>query len=186
MLAAHMFSVLTGCQAMQQLQINVAKNNTIHKLMHKQFPAIKSSDNQPTYYVTPKTIGYIHGIVTDCITRLPSDDCTQCALLNETMILEELEALEPPVFRQGLINTLTTYYEEFQSMSGAGGRPQAKHFKRRMIVDGGAAGGGEAEADDEQPLPQPADDAAPAKPANPSPAKKAGKGRSGSGGAKAQ
>jgi hypothetical protein len=186
MLAAHMFSVLTGCQAMQQLQINVAKNNTIHKLLHKQFPAIKSSDNKPTYYVTPKTIGYIHAIVTDCITRLPIDDCTQRALRNETMILETLEAMEPAVFRQGLINTLTTYYEEFQSMSGAGGRPQAKHFKRRMVADGGAAGDGEADADDEQQPQKPADDAAPAEPANPSPAKKAGKGRGGSGSAKAQ
>ena len=67
MLAAHMFNVLTGCQAMQQLLINVSKNNTIHSLLQKQFPAIKSSDYKPTYYVTPKTIGYIHAIVTDCI-----------------------------------------------------------------------------------------------------------------------
>ncbi len=48
-----MFNVLTGCQAMQQLQINVSKNNAIHSLLQKQFPAIKSSDNKPTYYVTP-------------------------------------------------------------------------------------------------------------------------------------
>ncbi len=45
MLAAHMFNVFTSCQAMQQLQINVSKNNTIHSLLQKQFPAIKSSDN---------------------------------------------------------------------------------------------------------------------------------------------
>ncbi len=37
MLAAHMFNVLTSCQpeAMQQLQISVSKNNTIHTLLHK-------------------------------------------------------------------------------------------------------------------------------------------------------
>ncbi len=87
MLAAHMFCVLTGCQAMQHLQINVSKNNTIHKLLHKQFQAIKSSNNQPTYYVTPKTIGYIHTIVMNCITRLPTDACTQHTLQNEIMIL---------------------------------------------------------------------------------------------------
>jgi len=57
-LAAHMFNVLTGCQAIQQLQINPTKNSTIHLLLHKQFPAIKSSDNKPTNYVTPKTISY--------------------------------------------------------------------------------------------------------------------------------
>jgi hypothetical protein len=111
MLAAHMFSVLTGCQAMQQMLINVSKNNTIHLLLQKQFPAIQSSDNKPTYYVTPKTIGYIHAIVTDCITRLPTDACTQRALRNEITILSELEKLEPAVFRQGLFNTLTTYCE---------------------------------------------------------------------------
>jgi hypothetical protein len=64
---------------MQQLQINVSKNNAIHTLLHKRFPAIKSGNNQQTYYVTPKTISYIHLIVTDCITRLPTDACTQRA-----------------------------------------------------------------------------------------------------------
>ena len=135
MLAAHTFNVLTGCQTMQQLQINVSKNNTIHSLLQKQFPAIKSSYNKPTYYVTPKTISYIHGIVTDSITRLPSDACNQRALQNEIMILEVLEAQEPAVFRHQLFNTLTKYYEEIQSMSGAGGRPKPTHFKRTMIAD---------------------------------------------------
>jgi hypothetical protein len=192
MLAAHMFNVLTGCQAMQQLQISVSKNNTIHTLLHKQFPAIKSSDNKPTYYVSPKTIGYIHGIVTDCITRLPSDVCTQRALRNEIMILEVLEAQEPAVFRQELFNTLTTYYEEIQSMSGAGGRPQPKHFKRRMIAAGGAAGGGAPEAGGDADEPPAAAKAAPAEQATPpaAPAEQATppakKGRNGSGGAKAR
>jgi hypothetical protein len=86
MLAAHMFHVLTGRQAMQELQINVSKNNTVHLLLHKQFPAIKSSNNKPTHYVTLKTIGYIHAIVTNCITRLPSYACTKHALRNEIMI----------------------------------------------------------------------------------------------------
>ena len=167
---------------------------TIHSLLHKQFQAIKSSDNKPTYHVTPKTIGYIHAIVTDCITRLPSDACNQSALRNETMILEVLEAQEPAVFRQQLFNTLTTYYEEIQSMSGAGGRPKPKHFKRTMIADEEATCGGEpieeaaAEADDNAPPPPPppaADDAAPDTAATPPP-KKGGKGHGGSGGAKAQ
>jgi hypothetical protein len=186
-----MFNVLTGCQAMQQMLINVSKNNTIHLLLQKQFPAIKSSDNKPTYYVTPKTIGYIHAIVTDCIPRLPSDACNQHTLRNETMILEVLEAQEPAVFRQQLFSTLTTYYEEIQSMSGAGGRPKPKHFKRTMIADDEAAGGGEpiekAAADAPQPPPPPpaADDAAPDPAATPPP-KKGVKGRGGSGGAEAQ
>ena len=87
MLTAHMFNVFTCCQAMQRLQINPAKNLTVHMLMQKQFPAIKSSDNKPTMYVTPKTIGCIHGIVTDCIPHLSSDANNQRALRNEIMIL---------------------------------------------------------------------------------------------------
>ena len=55
-LAAHMFKVLTGCQAMQRFQINPTKSKTVHLLLQKKFSAIKSSDNKPTYYVTPKTI----------------------------------------------------------------------------------------------------------------------------------
>jgi hypothetical protein len=54
--SSKMFNVLTGCQAMQHLQINPTKNSTIHLLVHKQFPAIKSSDDKPTNYVTPKTM----------------------------------------------------------------------------------------------------------------------------------
>ncbi len=51
-----MFDVLTGCQAMQLLQINPTKNSTIHLLLHKQFPAIKSSNYKLTNYATPKTM----------------------------------------------------------------------------------------------------------------------------------
>ncbi len=112
------------------------------------------------------------------------------------MILEVLEAQEQAVFQQQLFCTLTTYYEEIQSMSGAGGRPKPKHFKRAMIADHDeeAAGGGEpieeaaAEAGDNAPPPPPppaADDAAPEPTATPPP-KKGVKGRGGSGGAKAQ
>jgi hypothetical protein len=57
-----------------------------------------------------------------------------------------LEAQEPAVFRQKLFNTLTHYYEEIQSMSGAGGRPKPKHFKHTMLDDEVVAGGGESRA----------------------------------------
>jgi hypothetical protein len=104
--------------------------------------------------VTPKTIGYIHGIVTDCITCLSTHACNQCTLQNEIMILEVLEALEQAVFRHNLGNTLTHYYKEIQSMSGAGGRPKPKHFKLKMNVDGGlplALQAAEAEDNDQPP-----------------------------------
>ncbi len=145
-LAAHMFNVLTGCQAMQQLQINPTKNRTIPLLVHKQFPAIKSSDDKPTnnVTVTPKTISYIHWIVTDSITCLTSDACNQQALRIEIMILEVLEKQEPAVFRQKLFNTLTHYYEEIQSMFGGESAPvdapsprasNARCVLRRTLVE---------------------------------------------------
>jgi hypothetical protein len=117
--------------------------------LHKQFQAIKSSDDKPTYCVTPKTIGYIHWIITDCITSLPSnrDACNQRDLQNEIMILKLLEGQEPAVFSHTFFNNLTNYYKDVQSrlMSGGGGRPtgKPKHFKHTMRVDGGVLGGGE-------------------------------------------
>ncbi len=55
-----------------------------------------------------------------------------------------LEAQEQAVFRQKLFNTLTHYYEEIQSMSGASGRQKPKHFERMMLDDEVVAGGGES------------------------------------------
>ena len=148
---------------MQHLQINPAKNFTVHMLMQKQFPAIKSSDNKPTMYVTPKTISYIH----DC-NRLHSpsiiDANNQRALRNEIMILEVLEALEPALFRQNLANTFTHYYEEVQSMFGAGGRPKPKSFKLKMNVGDGLPLAPAAEAQEDNDVPPPSAAAAAADP----------------------
>ncbi len=94
---------------------------------------LKSTKNEPTHYVTPKTNGYIHRLSFNCIADLPSDACNTRALRNETMILEVLEEQEPAVFRQELFNTLLYYYEVVQSIPGAGGRPKPKSFKRPML-----------------------------------------------------
>ncbi len=64
-----------------------------------------------------------------------SDACNQRALRNEIMILEVLEAQEPAVFRgQKLFNTLTHYYEEIQSMSGASERPNPSTSNTRCLM----------------------------------------------------
>ena len=65
----------------------------------------KSTGNKATPYVTPRTIGYIHGLIVS-ITLFHSDACNTRNLRNETMILEVLEEHEPAVFRQGLFTTL--------------------------------------------------------------------------------
>ena len=115
-------------------------------------------------YVTPKTIGYIHGIVTDCIPHLSSDSNNQRALRNEIMIFEVLEVLEPALFRQNLANTLTHYYEEIQSMFGAGGRPKPKSFKLKMNVGDGLLLAPAADAQEDNEVQPPSAAAAAADP----------------------
>ncbi len=137
MLLAHMFNVLTGLQAMhcsvQRLHINPTKNLTLRLLLQMQFPAINSSNNEPTHYVTPKTISYIYWLVTDTMTFLPSYACNQRALRHEIMILEVLEGLEPAVFRHKLFENLTHYYEEVQSVAGSCGRPPAQALQTHDV-----------------------------------------------------
>ena len=73
------------------------------------------------------------------------------ALLNESMILEVLEADEPAVFRQELFKKLEHYYDEIMGLPGAGGRPKPQSFKRKMksaqtrAAAPAAAGGDSAE-----------------------------------------
>ena len=117
---------------MQRLQIIPGKNRTIHSLLQSDFPPIKSTNNKPTPYVTPKTIGYIHGLICDSITLFHSDACNAKALRNESMILEVLEAEEQAVFLQELFDTLVHYYEEILGLPGAGGRHKPQIFKRKI------------------------------------------------------
>ena len=72
-LFAHLFRTLTESQAMSHLQINTAKDNTITTLLDRTFPPIAASDNKPTNYVTPKTVGYIYTHLIDCISTNHSE-----------------------------------------------------------------------------------------------------------------
>ncbi len=138
------------------MQIIPGKNRTIHLLLESEFPPLKSTDNKPTPYVTPKTIAYIHGLICDSITLFHSDACNARALRNVIMILEVLEEQEPAVFRQ---DTLVHYYEEIQGMHGAAGRPRPKSFKHKMktaksrAAPAEAAGGESTEGAPEAPPP---------------------------------
>ncbi len=88
------------------MQVNPTKNSTIHLLLAMKFPAIKSTNNEQTHYITPKTIGYIHWLICDIITGLASDNCNTRALRNESMILEVLEEEEQAEFSGS--NSLST------------------------------------------------------------------------------
>ena len=58
------FSFLAKSQAMQMYQIDPSKRLTVKALLDCYFPAIQSTQDQPTPYVAARTIGYIHANVT--------------------------------------------------------------------------------------------------------------------------
>ena len=110
------------------------------------------------------------------------------------MILEVLEAEEPAVFRQELLDTLVHYYEEILGLPGAGGRPKPQSFKRKMKSAqpraAAAAVAAAEDAADEPPAPPPPVEGGggaepPATEAAAAPAGPAA-GKRGKGGAKAQ
>ena len=65
---------------MSGLLINPAKNTFIASLLESTFTAIKSTNNLTTPYVTPRTIAYIHALIIDTVTALPTDTVNQRAL----------------------------------------------------------------------------------------------------------
>ena len=53
---------------MPHYEINPVKQNTIAALLDRKFPPIAASAKKPTNYVTPKSVGYIHALIIDCIS----------------------------------------------------------------------------------------------------------------------
>ncbi len=58
-LFAHLFSALAGSQGMSAMVIKPSRSLTIKALLDGSFPAIKSTDDTPTPYVSIATVGYI-------------------------------------------------------------------------------------------------------------------------------
>ena len=108
-LLAHLFDALSKSQGMVALTICPAKDNTISALLKSTFPAIKSTNNLPTPFVSPTTIAYIHGLIIDSVTAL-HDSTTQRALRCETMARQELESMPLAEFHEELGLALTSYY----------------------------------------------------------------------------
>jgi hypothetical protein len=97
-LFAHLFSVLAGSQAMQMYEINPSKLLTVKALLEGCFPAIKSTDDQPTPgpFVT---IGYIHALVVDTATVQYSNTVHARALQVETTTRSEIDKWDRDEFR---------------------------------------------------------------------------------------
>jgi hypothetical protein len=77
---------------MQRCEINPVKHHTITALLDATSPPIASTGDVPTPYVTPRTIANIHALIVDSITLHPSTVLRERALLNETMVLDVLNA----------------------------------------------------------------------------------------------
>jgi hypothetical protein len=90
-LFAHLFPFLTNSQAMPMYQIDPSKRLTVKALMDVYFPAIKSTQDQPTPFVSARTIGYIHAIVIDTVSANHSSLVHARAIQNETTTRGDLD-----------------------------------------------------------------------------------------------
>jgi hypothetical protein len=128
----HLFHVLSSAKGMTFFQICPSKDQTIARLVDRVFPAIKSTKNRPSPFITTKTVAYIFSLIIDSVTVHHRDSPHSRALQHEATILHELDSMTPDAFRAELRASLTSFYEEILKVPGAGGRPQAKIIKRRF------------------------------------------------------
>jgi hypothetical protein len=84
------------------------KSNTVRGLLQSTFPAIKTTLNLPTQYVTPATVAYIHGLIIDSVTANPTESATQRALQCENMARQELESMTLALFPNELRVAMTS------------------------------------------------------------------------------
>jgi hypothetical protein len=61
--------------------------------------------------ITSKTVGYIHALIIDTVTRNNSESPYARALRNEQMVTQELDEMDPHKFRFELVKCLAGYYE---------------------------------------------------------------------------
>jgi hypothetical protein len=128
----HLFHVLSSAKGMTFFQISPSKNMTISGLFDRVFPAINSTQNQPSPFITTKTVAYVFCLIIDSVTLHHSDAPHSRALEHEATILKELDSMPPAAFRAELRAALNAFYEGILKIPGAGGRPEAKIIKRRF------------------------------------------------------
>ena len=89
-------------------------------------------DPQPTPFVSPVTIAYIHrdGLIFDSVTALQTDSTTTRALRCETIARQKLESMPLAKFHDELRLALTSYYEGIVKMEGASDINKKVAYKR--------------------------------------------------------
>jgi hypothetical protein len=128
----HLFHVLSLTKGMSFFQICPSKNMHISSLLDRVFPAIPSTKNEKTPFISTKTVAYIFGLVIDSVTLHHTDSPHSRALEHEATMLQELDSMTPDAFRAELRTALISFYEGILKVPGAGGRPVAKNIKRRF------------------------------------------------------
>lgn len=164
----HLYNAISSAKGLNFLQILPAKQLSISTLFDRVFPPIASTKNQPTPFITPKTVAYIFGLIIDSVTVHHAESPHARALEYEATILEVLESMPAHDFRSELRSALISYYDGILKIPGAVGRPEAKVFKRafnaRRSVDPPACAAAAAAPppdDPAGPAPPPADPAPP-------------------------
>ena len=69
----HLFHVLSSAKGMNFFQICPSKNMTISCLLDRVFPAINSTKNRPSQFITTKTVAYIFSLIIDSVSLHHSD-----------------------------------------------------------------------------------------------------------------
>ena len=146
-LFAFIYDILSGGKGMTLLKIDPSKTHTIIKLMNNTFPAIDCFDNEKLPIVTPKTVGYIHALVIDCISIAFDDSINARALEHENAMVDAYTKMKPDSFKSQLQAVLTTYYEDIKGILGASGCSKPKVVKRKFEDQADNAGNEDAAAD---------------------------------------
>jgi hypothetical protein len=122
---AHLFSFLAKkSQAMQMYQIDPSKRLTVKALLDGNFPAIQSTQDQPTPFVAARMIGYIHTDHTIVINTLSANHSSSVyarALQNETTTRSDLDKWDSDGFCTEFHSCMADYYEGILKMQGASG-----------------------------------------------------------------
>ena len=67
-LRCHLFHTISSAKGLNFFQILPAKQLPISTLFDRLFPPIASTKNQPTPFITPKTVAYIFSLIIDSVT----------------------------------------------------------------------------------------------------------------------
>jgi hypothetical protein len=109
---------------MSAYDINPCKGLTINGLLGAEFPAIKSTKNKRTPYLTIRTVAYIHTLVIDTVSLHHSDTPNQRAFRTDQLIIDEHGLVDPALWRAEILDCLTGYFEGILKMEGASGVSQ--------------------------------------------------------------